>query len=247
METTARLALEKVSSQDESSGPRRRFGGLLVRRECWTLCWPAKLLLMAVVLGALFCGRQFFYSFLAVTNPVPAKYLVVEGWLPPYALKETVALFKAGHYQKIFTAGCLDLDDWDLPANKTYAELAAERLNKLGISNDLIQAVPSRVSQKDRTYYSALAVREWCEQNHVLLGSFDLVSVGPHARRSWLLYEKAFHNDVKIGVIAIENKTYDTAHWWRSSQGVREVVGETIAYFYARVLFHPDSPGKTGS
>jgi hypothetical protein len=237
--------MENVNRQDGPSRNRHRLCGLLVQRECWTLSRRAKLLLLVMALGALFIGRQFFYSFLAVVNPVQGKYLVVEGWIPPYCLKETVVLFNSSHYQKIFTAGCLDLDDWGLPSNETYAELAAERLNKLGISNGLIQAVPCRINQKDRTYYSALAVKSWCEQNHVLLGSFDLVTVGPHARRSWLLYKKAFGNDVKIGVIALADKTYNPARWWQSSQGVREVIGETVAYLYARVFFYPSNPAKS--
>ena len=27
---------------------------------------------------------------------------------------------------------------------------------------------------------------------------------------------------------------YERRHWWRVSEGVREVLGETIAYIYAR-------------
>ena len=71
----------------------------------------------------------------------------------------------------------------------------------------------------------------------------DLATLGPHARRSRLLYEKAFGPQVKIGIVALVNREYDPAHWWRTSEGVREVIGEGIAYMYARFLFWPGAGG----
>jgi len=34
-------------------------------------------------------------------------------------------------------------------------------------------------------------------------------------------------------------KGYDPARWWRSSEGVREVLFEGFAYVYAKCLFWP--------
>jgi len=67
------------------------------------------------------------------------------------------------------------------------------------------------------------------------------MTLGPHARRSRLLFQKAFGKEVKVGVISVEDRDYDPAHWWRSSEGVREVLGEAIAYFYAKFFFSPSS------
>jgi hypothetical protein len=69
--------------------------------------------------------------------------------------------------------------------------------------------------------------------------SLDLVTLGPHARRSRLLYEEAFGNKVKVGVIAIAIPDYDVKRWWRYSEGVREVIGEGIGYLYVKFLFWP--------
>jgi hypothetical protein len=54
------------------------------------------------------------------------------------------------------------------------------------------------------------------------------------------LYEKAFGKDVKVGVVALEDRYYEADHWWRSSEGVREILGESIAYIYARFFFSPE-------
>jgi hypothetical protein len=66
------------------------------------------------------------------------------------------------------------------------------------------------------------------------------VTIGPHARRSRLLNQKAFDSRVKIGVIALTNPEYDADHWWRYSEGVKETLSESAAYLYSRFLFSPD-------
>ena len=65
-----------------------------------------------------------------------------------------------------------------------------------------------------------------------------MVSLGVHARRSWFLFEKVF-SSVNVGVIAISPNEYDTSRWWLSSEGVRNVISESIAYLYARFIFSP--------
>jgi len=65
-----------------------------------------------------------------------------------------------------------------------------------------------------------------------------VVSLGVHARRSWFLFGKMF-SSVNVGVIAISPNEYDTSRWWLSSEGVRNVISESIAYLYARFIFSP--------
>ncbi len=64
-----------------------------------------------------------------------------------------------------------------------------------------------------------------------------------HARRTCLLFQKALGHDVAVGVIAVTNPDYDASHWWRYSEGVKDVFAESVAYIYARLLFFypPDS------
>jgi len=100
--------------------------------------------------------------------------------------------------------------------------------------------IPCWISRRDRTFASALALREWCASNRVELTAFNVVTLGPHARRSRLLNRKVFDSHVQIGVIAIPNSEYDAEHWWRYSEGVKETLSETAAYLYSRFLFSPD-------
>jgi hypothetical protein len=67
----------------------------------------------------------------------------------------------------------------------------------------------------------------------------QVISLGPHTRRTRLLFEKALGKEVSVGVMAVEDQDYDPRHWWRSSEGFRVVSGELLAYGYARFWFHP--------
>jgi hypothetical protein len=46
-----------------------------------------------------------------------------------------------------------------------------------------------------------------------------------------------------VGIIAVSNPEFNPRQWWRYSDGVREVIGESIAYVYARFFFWPDAAG----
>jgi hypothetical protein len=69
--------------------------------------------------------------------------------------------------------------------------------------------------------------------------SINVLTEDAHARRTQMLFEKAFGSGVAVGIISIPDPDYDAKHWWRTSEGVREVLGESIAYIYARICFHP--------
>jgi hypothetical protein len=237
------MALQITQGKPElhrvATGWRRPFPRLFVRRECWGLTRAAKLGILAVFLCSLMVVTWFIHPFLAITAPVNTEYLVVEAWIPRYALQESVVLYQKGGYRKAFTSGCPRTDDLGSSSKTSSAEAAAIQMERFGMSTNAVTAVSCWVERKDRTFNSALTLKEWFQQNGMPVSAIDVVTLGPHARRSRLLYEKAFGNKVKVGVISIEDRSYDPAHWWRCSEGVREVVGEGIAYIYARVFFHP--------
>ena len=103
------------------------------------------------------------------------------------------------------------------------------------IVNDSI----SKNVMRNRTYATAVALNEWIENSGLDIKSFNLVTLSCHARRSRILFEKAFKDKIKIGIIAEQNKFYDHKQWWKTSKGFRDVMNETIAYLYAWLFFHP--------
>jgi len=235
-----KVAEEKPAAKAAIPKPsQNRRWRLFHRRPCLVPTWRGWLVL-AVVFGAValvaVCG---VYPFLAVNDPRPGGVLVVEGWAADYALEAAVADFKQFSYEKVYVTG--GLIEWGAPLSsyKTYAELGTATLLALGMSSNVVQAVPAPRVKQDRTYACAVALKKFVDEHGMQLTRINLVTVGPHARRSLLLCQKSFGKDMSIGVVAIPEPDYDRRSWWRSSTGFRSVTGDAIAYFYARFLFHP--------
>jgi hypothetical protein len=177
------------------------------------------------------------YPFLAVNAPVSARVLVVEGWAADYAVKAAAREFNAGGYTMAYVTGGPMERGAPFSEYQTYAALGAAVLNYFGTPTHCIQAVAAPKVRRDRTYASALALKDWLAARGELPMALNVLTVGPHARRSRLLYEMAFGEDCQIGVIAVEPEDFDPDRWWAYSAGVRGILGETTAYLYARLLF----------
>ena len=219
---------------------RQRFFGMVTRRERWGLSWRGyglALTSMVLMAAVYFLG---VYPFFAVTNRVPTRLLVVEGWVDAHAIRFAAEEFRAGNYERVLTTGGpVEGMGGYLSDHSTAASIGAGNLKQAGVPADKVQMVPSRVAARDRTYSAAVALRRWCEDNKVPLTAVNVLTVDVHARRTQLLFQMALGADVRVGVIAVPNPDYDAALWWRYSEGVRSVIGETIAYVYARLFFFP--------
>ncbi len=211
--------------------------GLLRRREGWALTPLAWIIITLGIIGLLLWAGTTVHPFLALTDPVDADVLVVEGWLPDYALEGVVKEFHSRPYRcLITTGGPIDAGEV-LASHKTYAALCAATLSRLGLDSNKIVAVPSPRLQVDRTYASALSLHRWLKISGVKIGSLNLYSLGVHTRRSRLLFQKALGNSVRIGSIAAKDYSYDSDRWWRYSSGVEAVTFECVGYLYVKFLF----------
>jgi uncharacterized SAM-binding protein YcdF (DUF218 family) len=180
------------------------------------------------------------HPFLCVTERVDANVLVVEGWIENYAIRAGASEFKKGSYERVFTTGGPVVGDGGyINDYRTLASVGADELKRAGVPANLVQMVPSHENGRDRTYQSALALRDWFHQHNLPIHSINLLTEDAHGRRSRLLFQMALGDEVKVGVISVPNPDYDSAYWWRYSEGVRSVFSESMAYVYARVFFHP--------
>ncbi len=219
---------------------RKKFLGLLTRKERWHLSWRGWLALLVAIVVVKVVYVFNVYSFLAVNAPVQSDVLVVEGWIHNYAIKFAVAEFRNGNYRMAYSTGGPTagsggyINDFN-----TYASVGAELLIADGIPKEQVQMVPSHEFGRDRTYTSAVVLKHWFDEHDLHPAAVNVMTEDAHARRSWLLFQKALGPKIKVGVIPIPNPDYDPAHWWRYSEGVRDMLGETIAYVYAKFFFHP--------
>ena len=217
-----------------------RLFGIMNRKERWGLSSKGWLVVGVLIIALVSLSINGVYPFLAVTQRVNTNALVLEGWVHEYAVRAAVNEFNAGHYERLFTTGGPTVGTGGYTNDyNTSASVGAGHLKAEGFSPDLIQVVPSRVSGRDRTYNASRALRDWFEEHHMTVHGINVVTEEVHARRTRLLFQKALGKGIKVGIIAVPNPDYDPKHWWRYSDGVREVIGETIAYIYARLFFSP--------
>jgi hypothetical protein len=230
----------RTASRRSEGTATRSLGGVLVRRECWTLTPLGWLIVVVITVAVGVLGAMTAYPFLAVTERTHGEVLVVEGWIPTDAIGEAAAEFGRGRYRYLVVVLGMN-EQADSGSQRDKGNHLIDWLTKYGVPSQGIQAISYETGDRDRTYHGAVAVRQWLAAHAHDVKALDVVTAGTHARRSRLLYEKAFGRGISVGVIAIQSGEYDPAHWWRSSEGIREVPFEAIAYLYARFLFSPHS------
>jgi hypothetical protein len=213
---------------------------LFVTKQCRRLTlwgWLVLLLLLALVFR-LWLGTVC--SWLSLNQPVPAKTLVVEGWIEDYALQHAVDFYRKNNYNHMIVTG-LPITQWrDYVTFKNTAQGAVAVMKRYGFKDTVYKAVIPLSVTINRTYNTAVATRLLFQKHPEFGKSFNIYSVGVHARRTHLMFERAFGNPYKIGVIADTDRTFDPEHWWRTSKGFRNVSNEFVAFNYVWAFFHPE-------
>lgn len=218
----------------------QKFYGIFVRKERWGLSWRGRVTVGGIILLVGWAFLLEIHPFLAVTHREKTKTLVVEGWVHPYAINAALKEFERGHYDRVFvTGGPVVGSGGYINDYNTEASVGADLLKSAGIPDNCLQMVPSRVWNRNRTYYSAVALRDWFKSHNIHVHSINVLTEEAHARRTWLLFQEAFGNTVQVGIISVPNPDYNAKHWWCYSDGVRDVIGEAIAYIYAKFFFWP--------
>jgi len=202
------------------------------------------LLLLLVSLATAIFGARNIYAFLAPNEPAGASTLVVEGWLAPAELDQAVRVFGTGKYQRIVTTGG-PVSGWPAANLATsYADLAADYLAHHGVPRDVISVVPAPKSAQERTFVSAVMLRESAKRLGTTLGAVDVFSGGAHARRSRLLFQMALGPGVRVGVLAARPDGFDPESWWRSSAGVEQIFFQSFGLVWVKCCFWPGPPGS---
>lgn len=125
----------------------------------------------------------------------------------------------------------------------TYAGRALKYLQSLGLPKGKIVIVSSAYSARDRTFLSAVLVKEWFNRRNIEVRSIDVFSGCVHSRRSRNLYQLAFGDDVSIGILASKSKIFDLSLWWQSSYAATQVVNELIGLMLIKCCFNPAKEG----
>jgi hypothetical protein len=108
---------------------------------------------------------------------VNTNVLVDDGSIQRYAIRGGAEEFKNGSYEPIFTTGGpVEGNGGYTNDYNTSASVAAESLKKFGVPGDLVQMVPSRVIARERTYSSAVALRDWFREHNMPVRSINVLT-----------------------------------------------------------------------
>lgn len=224
----------------------RALWGLFDRKERWSLSWRGRLIVACALILAATVFLRGVYPFLAVTHRVHADALVVEGWVHEYAIRSAAEEFRTRAYRRVFTTGGPVTGSGGYVNDfQTSASVGADLLRKAGVPEQSLQMVPSRVMDRDRTFGSAVALRDWIQEHEPFVRGINVVTEDAHARRTWLLFQRAFGKNVQVGIISVPNVDYPANRWWHYSEGLKDVVSEFAAYLYAKVFFFGSRPAHT--
>lgn len=217
------------------------FLGLVNKKPRWGLTWKGWLVVIFVLSSWIYYTFQNIVPFLTAQAPIDAELLVIEGYIPDYALPGIIREYRSKPYKMIITTGVWYPQGTYLAQFKTAPDVLRYSLIKLGIDPENIVSVPlPRNEYRDRTYQCAMSIKKYLAQNRLQFESMNLYSVGVHGRRSRYLFEKALGDQMEIGNIVALEITYNPDRWYKTSTGFRTVTDEMVAWLYARVLFVPD-------
>lgn len=171
------------------------------------------------------------HSFLAVNLPVDADVLVIEGWMPSYALRPSVRELKANHYTHVFVPGLIfEKGDENAHYISDSARVAAD-LVELGVSASLIERCPIPPPGFNRTSHMARSVRDRMSALGVKARGITVLSLGSHARQSLLAYQRMLSAIAPVGIIAYPDESYDANRWWTSWRGLSKTTKNFAGWF----------------
>jgi hypothetical protein len=185
-------------------------------------------------------------SFLTLNRPLPAEVLVVEGWIGYRGIRAAAAEFEKHGYQYVVTTGGLTEDRWS-DSRWNYAEMAERELVRSGVPAEKIIVAPAGDTLKQRTYASAVAVCQALQARDLRPNALNVFTLGPHARRSRLVFAKVNHLGTRVGAIGWVRPSDRPSSWWQSSERAKEFLAETVGYGYELLLSSGRTSNSAGS
>ncbi len=112
------------------------------------------------------------------------------------------------------------------------AQFARAKLISLGLDSTRIIEVSAGKRGINRTLTSALAFRDWLSSNSEgrKIKGINIVTLGPHARRTWMTYNKILNEKYQIGIISIPDTDGVTSDKRKVFNTLRETLG--IIYYW---------------
>lgn len=110
------------------------------------------------------------------------------------------------------------------------AGLARNRIMSMGIDSAHIIATAGERVIINRTLTSALAFRDWLKTTNISVKGINIISLGAHTRRTWMIYNKILHKKYEIGIISLPDYNFSHSRVYKLIKTIRETLG--IIYYW---------------
>lgn len=138
-------------------------------------------------------------------------------------------------FNSVFDIGSLGGEDRIKNDYKSHPEIIRNKLIASGIDPYKIIAVTGKKTNINRTLTGALAFRNWLKASGQKVTGVNIITMGIHARRTWITYKELLGKSYKIGIISlpdIENQTSKRSIFL-------ETITEILDLMYYRIILLP--------
>lgn len=118
----------------------------------------------------------------------------------------------------------------------SYAQLAGNSLLTMGIDSSQLDIIPGQNASLNRTLTSALAFRDWMEKTDMEIKGINIVTMGTHAERTFMIYNQILDKEYEIGVISIPDYRERNSRSYKVLKTIRESLG--IIYYWFVLLVY---------
>jgi hypothetical protein len=112
----------------------------------------------------------------------------------------------------------------------SYAKLAKNSLLAMGIDSSLVVEIPGKKVTLNRTLFSALAFRDWLKTSDIEVIGINIVTLGTHAERTLMTYNKILDKKYDIGIISLPDYRERHSRIYKVLKTIRETIG--IIYYW---------------
>ena len=118
----------------------------------------------------------------------------------------------------------------------SHAELARDKLIVAGLDSLVIIAIPGQKVRINRTLSSALAIRDWLKTSEIKVKGINIVTLGTHARRTWMTYDKVLDANYEIGVISLPDYKENSSGKYKVLKTLRESL--VLVWYWFILIFY---------
>jgi hypothetical protein len=116
----------------------------------------------------------------------------------------------------------------------SYAQHARNSLIAMGLDTSLVVSIPGDKVAINRTLTSALVFRDWLKTSGIDVKGINIVTLGTHARRTWMIYNKILDKKYDIGIISLPDYKANHSRKYKVLKTIRETIG--IIYYWFILL-----------